>query len=284
MTKPKVELGVACLGMQNAAWWSNIMQMIIYANKENKVDITGVQLSVGMLNDRNKNAIIGNSIQRLNMTDEGRNKVTKGFLATDADYIFWIDDDTVPPHDAIYKLLKSGHEFISGIYFLGAEPYNPIAYVRNPQGFYNAIDDWQEGAIMEVDSVGMGCALIHRSVYEKILDQYDLYRRNNGSLQPIHKKYVQKPIKTMHTVKEHAYIKNGVYREQLTIVDKDTEDVFPYFMLEHNRTEDHMFCEMAQEAGNKIYVDTSILCDHWKNIAINKNNYYNKYFKDEGLE
>lgn len=262
--KAIVDIGVACSSAQSFQWWTNLVQMILYETTlGDTVAFNAVRAVGSALPDFNKNAVIGNQVKRLSLTDANRTSITKGFLSGDADYIFWMDDDTVPPKTTIGHLVRSGRKFIAGIYYYPTLPHNPIAYNKEPSGLYSPIFGYPDGAIMKVDSVGMGCTLIHRSVYEKIMEEHYVFQRLNGSISPIHKS----KVKSLGDAEGEAYLENGVWHEPYKLIDLNAEGEdrnFPFYQLEYNRTEDHYFCELAANVGIYPYVDTAVTCDHWK--------------------
>jgi len=266
VSKPKIDIGVACSGSQAFQWWTALVLMIMYEIQENdQVQFNAIRAVGSALPDFNKNAVIGNQVKRLSLTDKNRTSVTKGFLDGGADYLFWMDDDTVPPKTTISHLVRSGRDFISGIYYYPTPPHNPIAYKREASGLYAPIFGYPEGAVMQVDSVGMGCTLIHRSVYEKIEAEHMVFQRLNGSISPIHKSKVRS-LASGEQSKE-SYVEDGIWHEPYKFIDLHAEGEdrnFPFYQLEYNRTEDHYFCELADSVGIKPWVDTAITCDHWK--------------------
>lgn len=271
---PKVDIGIACAPNQSHNWWVPVMTQLI-AESKSGVDIGRIHGVGSALPDYNKNGVVDSHSntappqegKRDNLTDANRSRITGGFLEGDADYLFMIDDDTVPPSGALSHLLGLGREFVGGVYYLAKPPHNPIAYFRNDNGTYSAILDYAHGALIEVDSIGMGCTLIHRSVFEKIQEAHEVFMRPNGSLFPILKEKVYygdyEPLNEVCVI-------NGTLN--MPLFERDPEDTspWPFYALEYGRTEDHHFCELAAAVGIRPYLDTAVICDHWKMRAINR--------------
>lgn len=234
----------------------------LLAENKGTFEIGLIHQASSMLKDSNKNLLVEEK-NRDHMTDVNRLEVAGSFLDGESDYLFWIDDDTVPPKGAITHLLGLHREFVSGLYFLPAYPYNPIAYFRNENGTYSAYYGYPKGALVQVDSVGMGCALIHRSVYEKIKAEHEVFMRPDGSLCPMHKSQV-KDHKPFIGKNRKPFISNGVMHTPISPVESRDDRSFPFYMLEFARTEDHFFCELADNVGIKPWLDTNVVCEHYK--------------------
>ena len=273
---PKIDIGIACSPAQSHNWWVPIMSELLREQKAG-IEIGAIRAVGSALPDHNKNYVLGNRPEpvapenekrRNDLTDSNRMNVTKGFLDGEADYIFWLDDDTVPPKGALSQLINLGREMVAGVYYLGKPPHNVIAYQRVSDGTYASVLDYVPGSLIEVDSVGMGCTLIHRSVYEKIMSAYKVFQRPNGSLMPV-------PIESVlggnGTEKAQTMkVVNGTLYMPLQERHPDDKRPWPFYALEYGRTEDHHFCEMVRHVGIDIYVDTTIVCDHWKLKAVNR--------------
>jgi hypothetical protein len=84
----------------------------------------------------------------------------------DYDKVWMVEDDTIPPRDALKRLLESNALVVSGLYASRYEPYRPSAYKRKGEPF-----SWEElkevwGKEIEVAGNGTGCMLIDRGVFD----------------------------------------------------------------------------------------------------------------------
>jgi hypothetical protein len=259
--KAIVDIGVACAGTQTKEWWSVVMGMLLQEH-DRGISFGAIRAVGSALPDFNKNNLLGDQKSRLNLTDMNRVEITRGFLNGSSDWLFQMDDDTVPPYDAISRLLMSGRDFIAGLYFLPKKPFNPIAYYRDNEGTYKPLYGYPKGSMVQVDSVGMGCTLIHRSVFERIIDAYTVYVRPNGSLLPILKTEIRDNEE--YKGESQGFLKHGLYHIPVKKQGPDDKRNFPFYALEYGRTEDHYFCELAATVGIRPWVDTAITCQHIK--------------------
>lgn len=119
--------------------------------------------------------------------DTARRTLAEQALETDAQYLFWMDTDNVPPKhmDVIGRLLAHNKDIVGGWYNTKKQRH-PCAY--DLAGF-NAEKDWREyrpraeaptdpnapqckcgkqhaDTLEKVDGLGFGCMLIHRRVFE----------------------------------------------------------------------------------------------------------------------
>lgn len=114
-----------------------------------------------------------------------RNEVVKTFLDhTTAEWLFMIDSDEQLSVQAFDKLVAAAHAaarpVVGGLYF-GTWPSPgmmpkpvPHIYVHAADGVSVApVTDYPENQIIEVDALGTGCIIIHRSVLEQIREHAD---------------------------------------------------------------------------------------------------------------
>lgn len=191
--------------------------------------------------------------------DHNRNNIADAFLKTDAEWLFWIDSDTVIPVGAVERMLAHGRTLVSGLYYGKNPPHPPIAYhVYN--GAFAPIEQtvrWETGEILNVDATGMGCMLTHRSVYEDIRKSYKVFQSAGGGIHLVHNDDI---IKDEHDYVDHTSDGNYLH---LRVTEPTLKELkFPYFMVEHLRTEDMFFFDKAVRVGHKPVLDTSVECAH----------------------
>jgi hypothetical protein len=107
---------------------------------------------------------------------EKQNTIRAMFLASDYDYLMFVENDMVVPQDAIQRLIDADADVAYGLYVFRRPPYLWSAYsVINDEQMVgyplNAVPEaaataW--GKVVDVDGVGFGCTLIKRRVLEQI--------------------------------------------------------------------------------------------------------------------
>jgi hypothetical protein len=127
-------------------------------------------------------------VGNVGLTTRSRNVVVKTFLeTTDADWLLMIDSDERLSLDAWHKLLDAAHDkerpIVSGLVFAaffdeqdGLRPV-PTIYRMDMEKGLQPIDDYPIDELIDVDAVGTGCLLIHRSV---LLDMQKQATPNQG--------------------------------------------------------------------------------------------------------
>lgn len=123
--------------------------------------------------------------------DTARNKLAEAALETKSEYFYMVDTDNPPPDGALERLISHRKDIVGGWYKV-KKGNHPAVYMYAGQdaetGFHNYMpiphapsdDNPLPGApacicgkhhanlLQEVDAIGFGCMLIHRSVFEKI--------------------------------------------------------------------------------------------------------------------
>jgi hypothetical protein len=151
--------------------------------------------------------------------DHARNSACQRLLQSDCQYLFFLDSDVVPPPDAVLRLLSHKLPIVSGMYCRRSPPAAVPVMLNGGQW----VTKFPPNALMEVELVGAGCLLIHRSVLERVPPQ----RPGN-------------PPKWF----DWRVDMNGV------------EGMGPYL------SEDFTFNVHVRNHGYKVIVDTGIQCKH----------------------
>jgi len=141
---------------------------------------------------REKNGHFDHMVQvgNVGLTTRSRNVVVKTFLdTTDADWLLMIDSDERLSLDAWHKLIDAAHDkdrpIVSGLvfaaFFDGQDALRPVPtiYRMDPEKGLEAIDAYPIDEIIEVDAVGTGCLLIHRSVLLEMQKQATAHQGQN---------------------------------------------------------------------------------------------------------
>lgn len=87
-----------------------------------------------------------------------------------AEFVFYLDDDTAPPHFALMRLMKILDEnkdaaVAAGIYFTKTTPTMPVVGRKDGGG---PSWDWKLGDVFDADILGTGCMLVRTSVFDHI--------------------------------------------------------------------------------------------------------------------
>lgn len=116
--------------------------------------------------------------------DAARNKCVKEFLESDYEYLLWIDDDIVPPPDALERLIQADKDMIGAVCFSmkyekgTGFPY-PVTLRYDADKKYTV---YHGNGIEEVDATGGACVLFKRHVYEALERPYEFQYHRDGTL------------------------------------------------------------------------------------------------------
>ena len=164
--------------------------------------------------------------------DRARNQIVDYFLKREPSFthLLMIDADTIPPKDAVSRLLSHDKHIVSAL--------TPILRYDEKDGSWSAHDNCftnverdcddkvtktliaERGTgLKEILRCGASCLLIKRSVFDVIAKPYfDFIENEDGTI--------------------------------------------------HKRSEDINFCDKVREAGISIFADTDVTCGHYKEIML----------------
>ncbi len=100
--------------------------------------------------------------------DHARNEACKTAKESGCEWLFFLDSDVIPPPDAVLRLMAHRKPIVSGVYFRRSHPAG-VPVMMKPLGHW--LVNYPTNALIEVDVVGAGCLLIHRSVLETLPPQ-----------------------------------------------------------------------------------------------------------------
>jgi predicted SAM-dependent methyltransferase len=100
---------------------------------------------------------------------DARNEIVEFALSQGANYIYWLDDDVIPPPDAFLKMYKHRVDIINGVYWSKSNPPMPLLFRNHFEGPYW---DWHVGDLIEIDAAGSGLTLVKTDVYRKIKEPW----------------------------------------------------------------------------------------------------------------
>lgn len=117
-----------------------------------------------------------------------RNKIVEGVIQTEADYVCWVDSDVILPPFAFTELLRTQHDFVTGIYHQRHPPHYPlIAHYNQDRDTFAWYVEWPQNVIAPIDGCGFGCVVTSTKLlkaldppwfhYEKFSEDFDFCRK-----------------------------------------------------------------------------------------------------------
>lgn len=225
----RILLGIPTLGTVRIEWHNAVNGMVIPVNWSNSM-----QTPIGF------------------MVAEGQNLIVKHALDNQFEWLFFLEDDVLPPPDLLVRLerymTKGDVPIVSGLYPLKSTIPMPFIFRGRGNGVYT---DFKTGSKVWADGVPTGCLLIHMSIIRALAAESDTYtiRANQAQVR------LQKVFWTPRQVFSDPAL--GTYQKLV-----GTSDLF--------------FCDQLKEKGifkkagwDKLarqkypyLVDTSINCGH----------------------
>lgn len=101
--------------------------------------------------------------------EQAQTEMVDRALGIGAQYILFIEDDTIPPPGVLLELTRvletAGEEVmvVGGVYTTRTNPPEPILYMGPGEGTYW---DWKVGQIFPCWGVGMGCTLLKLKLFQ----------------------------------------------------------------------------------------------------------------------
>lgn len=216
------------------------------------------------------------------MIYHARNKLAKYFLEfTKCEWSLWFDDDMIAPIgragwykfignlpsqfpddfagvNTVERLLSHGKTVVGGTYFGRQRTGRLVSSAFAVHHIDRAARTFQPG-LFEVDWIGTGCLLVHRSVFEDIQKAFPELGPTNGF------DYNEPVIQWADSVGNLYAAPGPDLLPQ--IVDyrpahAPARDHWDFFLPKPGQGEDVSFCERARLSGHKVYLDTGVQCLH----------------------
>jgi len=105
----------------------------------------------------------------LSLTTNRTGLITEA-LKSDAEYFFFLDDDVMGPNNLLTTLLSHQLPIVCGLYMSKKrkEERGLAAWMKVRSNGYAAIAPEQAARMVQVDVTGLGCCLLHRSIFERV--------------------------------------------------------------------------------------------------------------------
>jgi len=109
-----------------------------------------------------------------------RNAAIQNFLASEGDWMMWIDTDMTFEYDSIERLLKTAQktkaDIVTGLGFIfkrSEQMIVPNGYIWNDDDeAFVEMGNYEKDRVYEIDGTGSGFVLIHRRVFEAFDDVF----------------------------------------------------------------------------------------------------------------
>ncbi len=99
--------------------------------------------------------------------DHARNSVVKMGLENGFQWIGFLDSDVIPPNDAFLRLLSHNQPIVGGMYCRRSPPHGVPVAIKNGN-WLTQLPGPGQNPLVEVDVMGAGCMIVHRSVFENL--------------------------------------------------------------------------------------------------------------------
>jgi len=205
----------------------------------------------------------------LQIVGKARNILVESSInMTDAEVFWFIDNDVlIPPEAGVLVEQALEYGVVSGLYFSRRSPYTPQMYrlcrSEEEHGMYEAIFDYPSKGFVKADGVGAGCLAVRRDVFLRLQDHF------KGKL--------DKALKVV----SYRVRYDREARESFEWLVKYSRNLSPWFEFLDRKGEDFYFCERCRDAGQMIWVNVGVKCEHVGQLAINEGHF--QYLKENDL-
>ena len=185
---------------------------------------------------------------------DARNVAVENFIRGNYEWLFFIDHDVVMPSNTFVRwneyMLKGDIPIFGGLYFTKSLPSEPLIYRGIGTSHFRG---WKMGEKVWVDSMGMGCNMIHRSILEVVYKQSPEYSLGNVV---VHKVF-ETPANQVYDAEKGTWSTTG-----------GTEDITFYHRLINDGILKKAGWPKYQNMKYPYMCDTEIFCRHvdWNGV------------------
>lgn len=112
---------------------------------------------------------------------DARNMIVQKAVEEDFEWVLFIDHDVILPMETFIKfneyMIKKEVPIVGGLYFTKSIPAEPLVYRGRGNGYFA---DWKLGDKVWVDGMGLGCHLIHVSIFKAMYAESESYSVQPG--------------------------------------------------------------------------------------------------------
>jgi len=174
------------------------------------------------------------------LVTHGRNLLTAGFLDSGFDYMLFVDADVEFQPDAVLRMLVPEKDVICTPYRNKEDPWVDRYSIKFKDGNNIKILEWD---LVEIEEGPAGLMLIHRRVFEKLM-----------------KDFPEGKINFNEATRKKMNLEIGSENDA---IDKYMYNFWDTSFKGHQwKGEDLAFCELAKEAGFKIYANLDSWTTH----------------------
>jgi hypothetical protein len=159
---------------------------------------------------------------------EARNVLAEKALEVGAKYLWFVDDDTIPPPNSLQRLIYVMENYpeikaLGGVYVTKTETPSPVLFRGMGLGSFWK---WKKGEIFEVTGIGAGCLLIATDIFKQI----------------------KKPwFEFQETISYECGVPSGLVSEDISFCNKVREA--GYLVFAHGG----ILCDHHDTANGKVY-------------------------------
>lgn len=160
--------------------------------------------------------------------DNMRKYLASEAMKGDCEWFLWLDDDVLAPDNGIEVLLSAKLPFVCGTYWTkkGKGERSLSAWMKPPGANvdgYAPISNIQNARHIQVDVIGMGFALTHRSLFEGLSYPWFKYGGDDGQMAPSEDFYFCEKVAKEKGIKPVVDMECHCQHIGTFIIDKDGE-------------------------------------------------------------